>query len=70
MALAVPNFSEGRDQEAIAAIAAAFAAARELLDRHTDAVHNRTVLTLAAPGDDLVAGAGRRRARPASSGST
>ncbi len=54
MALAVPNFSEGRDQEAIAAIAGAFSGA-QLLDRHTDAVHNRTVLTLAAPGTDLVA---------------
>ncbi len=54
MALAVPNFSEGRDEAAIAAIAGAFAGA-ELLDRHTDAVHNRTVLTLAAPGEGLVA---------------
>ncbi len=53
MALAVPNFSEGRDQDAIAAISAAFARA-ELLDRHTDEVHNRTVLTLTAPGRELV----------------
>jgi glutamate formiminotransferase / 5-formyltetrahydrofolate cyclo-ligase len=52
VALAVPNFSEGRDADVIAAIAAAFARA-ELLDRHTDEVHNRTVLTLAAPGDAL-----------------
>ena len=54
MALAVPNFSEGRDPAAIAAIAGAFAGA-ELLDRHTDAVHNRTVLTLAAPARELAA---------------
>jgi glutamate formiminotransferase len=61
MALAVPNFSEGRDDAAIAAIAAAFAPA-VLLDRHTDAVHNRTVLTLNAGPRELVgalvAGAG------------
>ncbi len=61
MALAVPNFSEGRDADAVAAISAAFGRA-ELLDRHTDEIHNRTVLTLAAPGDALlgalVAGAG------------
>ncbi len=50
----MPNFSEGRDAAAIAAIGEAFAGAK-LLDRHTDAVHNRTVLTLAAPGDELVA---------------
>jgi len=54
VALAVPNFSEGRDPAAIAAIAGAFAGA-ELLDRHTDAVHNRTVLTLAAPARELAA---------------
>lgn len=54
VALAVPNFSEGRDAAAIAAIAGAFAGA-ELLDRHTDAVHNRTVLTLAASGEELLA---------------
>jgi glutamate formiminotransferase len=52
-ALAVPNFSEGRDADAIAAISAAFARS-ELLDRHTDEVHNRTVLTLAGPGDALL----------------
>jgi glutamate formiminotransferase/glutamate formiminotransferase/formiminotetrahydrofolate cyclodeaminase len=52
MALAVPNFSEGRDPVAIGAISAAFAGA-ELLDRHSDEVHNRTVLTLAAPAPEL-----------------
>ena len=60
MALAVPNFSEGRDPDAIAAIAEAFGRA-EILDRHTDVVHNRSVLTLSAgPGElvgALVAGA-------------
>lgn len=61
MALAVPNFSEGRDVEAIEAIGSAFAAAT-VLDRHSDRAHNRTVLTLSAPSaamaDALVAGAG------------
>ena len=52
MALAVPNFSEGRDPDAIAAIATAFGRA-EILDRHSDEVHNRSVLTLAAPAGEL-----------------
>jgi len=47
--LAVPNVSEGRDEHAIAAIAAAFDA--QLLDVHTDPDHNRAVFTLAGePG--------------------
>lgn len=50
--IAVPNFSEGRDAHAIEAISAAFAPA-EILDRHTDAVHNRTVLTLQAQAGEL-----------------
>jgi glutamate formiminotransferase / 5-formyltetrahydrofolate cyclo-ligase len=53
MALAVPNFSEGRDPDAIAAIAEAFGRA-EILDRHSDEVHNRSVLTLSAPSAELV----------------
>ncbi len=53
MALAVPNFSEGRDADAIAAISSAFGRA-ELLDRHTDEVHNRTVLTLTAAAEALL----------------
>ena len=53
MALAVPNFSEGRDEATIAAIETAFAPAR-VLDRHTDAVHNRTVLSLTAGPRELV----------------
>lgn len=59
MLLAVPNFSEGRDADRIEAIAAAFAADAELLDRHSDPIHNRTVLTLAAeePLAALAAGA-------------
>jgi glutamate formiminotransferase / 5-formyltetrahydrofolate cyclo-ligase len=51
--LAVPNFSEGRDADRIAAIAAAAASApgASLLDRHSDPDHHRTVLTLSGvPG--------------------
>jgi glutamate formiminotransferase / 5-formyltetrahydrofolate cyclo-ligase len=54
MALAVPNFSEGRDADAIDSISAAFAGA-ELLDRHSDEIHHRTVLTLYAPAPELLA---------------
>jgi glutamate formiminotransferase / 5-formyltetrahydrofolate cyclo-ligase len=53
--LGVPNFSEGRNSHTIAAVADAFVTAAELLDRHSDPVHNRTVLTLSASGDGLVA---------------
>jgi glutamate formiminotransferase len=51
--LAVPNFSEGRDLQLVEAVSAAFSEGAELLDRHTDPVHNRTVLTLAAEAGDL-----------------
>src|SRR5436305_536315 len=50
--LAVPNFSEGRDPEAIDRVAGGFAPAR-VLDRHTDPDHNRTVLWLAAGQAEL-----------------
>lgn len=51
MLLAVPNVSEGRDADAIAAIGKAFAAGARVLDVHTDADHHRSVFTLA--GDQL-----------------
>lgn len=67
MLLAIPNFSEGRDPERIAAIARALARADDvsLLDTHSDPDHDRTVYTLADTGDrpssnladSLVAGA-------------
>jgi glutamate formiminotransferase / 5-formyltetrahydrofolate cyclo-ligase len=66
--LAIPNFSEGRDPERIAAIARALTSADgiELLDVHSDPDHHRSVYTLAAaPGseasliDALVSGARR-----------
>jgi glutamate formiminotransferase / 5-formyltetrahydrofolate cyclo-ligase len=59
--LAVPNLSEGRDAARIAQLEAAFGAGVALLDRHSDADHNRSVLTLAgereAIGDALAGGA-------------
>jgi glutamate formiminotransferase len=55
--LAVPNISEGRDQNAIAAVGAAFtsepAAAVRLLDVHSDPDHDRSVYTLAGPPGEL-----------------
>jgi glutamate formiminotransferase len=59
--LAVPNVSEGRDASRIEALQRAFTHGAELLDRHSDADHDRTVFTLAGAGeplrDGLVAGA-------------
>ena len=47
--LAIPNFSEGRDQRRIAALADAMTTVEgvRLLDVHCDPDHNRTVYTLA-----------------------
>jgi glutamate formiminotransferase len=53
----VPNVSEGRRPEVVDEIVAAFAGADPsvlVLDRSSDADHNRTVLTLAGPGPALV----------------
>jgi glutamate formiminotransferase len=53
----VPNVSEGRRPEVVDEIVAAFAAADPdvlVLDRSSDADHNRSVLTLAGPGPALV----------------
>ncbi len=67
--LAVPNISEGRNQETIAAIATAFAGGAadgpagdvRLLDVHTDRDHHRSVFTIAGPpgalADALLRGA-------------
>jgi glutamate formiminotransferase len=49
----VPNFSEGRDQATIDALASAFDGA-ELLDVHSDVDHNRSVFTLVGQDDALV----------------
>ena len=47
----VPNFSEGRRPEVIESIEAPIRAVAgvHVLDRHTDADHNRTVITFAGP---------------------
>ncbi len=51
---AVPNASEGRKAEVVAAIGTAFAQDATLLDTHSDADHNRSVFTLAAEEGDLL----------------
>jgi len=51
--LAVPNVSAGRDPARVAALESAFAAGARLLDRHSDADHDRTVFTLAGKGEAL-----------------
>jgi glutamate formiminotransferase/glutamate formiminotransferase/formiminotetrahydrofolate cyclodeaminase len=50
----VPNFSEGRNTDTIAALRAALAGSADVLDVHADADHNRSVFTLVADDDDLV----------------
>jgi glutamate formiminotransferase len=50
----VPNFSEGRDPEAIAALESALARPGRLLDVHTDWDHHRSVFTIVGSGDELV----------------
>ena len=49
----VPNFSEGRDEATVAAIADALGARARLLDVHSDADHNRSVFTLVGSEDEL-----------------
>jgi glutamate formiminotransferase len=50
----VPNFSEGRDPEAIAALESALSRPGRLLDVHTDWDHHRSVFTIVGSGDQLV----------------
>jgi glutamate formiminotransferase len=50
--LAVPNFSDGRDEHTIESIARALGP--NVLDVHTDPDHNRSVFTLSGPPGDLV----------------
>lgn len=52
--LAVPNVSEGRDDAVVGRLAHAFAVQARLLDTHSDAVHNRSVFTIASERGDLV----------------
>lgn len=46
--LAVPNVSEGHDAAMVERLSRAFSVGATLLDTHTDAIHNRSVFTLAA----------------------
>jgi glutamate formiminotransferase len=57
--LAVPNVSEGRDAARIAVLERAFSEGVDLLDRHSDPDHNRTVLTLAGEAATLTAALAR-----------
>src|SRR5687767_3202294 len=55
--LAVPNVSEGRDSDIIAALQqAVLRTGAIVLDTHTDAVHHRSVLTVTADPDTLMEG--------------
>jgi glutamate formiminotransferase len=49
----VPNFSEGRDQATIGALADAFERSVYLLDVHADADHNRSVFTVVGRDQEL-----------------
>ncbi len=53
MLFSVPNFSEGRDEARISSIEGALSAGVTILDRHSDADHNRAVFTLAGDSDAL-----------------
>jgi glutamate formiminotransferase / 5-formyltetrahydrofolate cyclo-ligase len=61
----VPNFSEGREQATLDALARALGGPAELLDVHADVDHNRSVFTLVGEDGDLVEAllAGVERAR-------
>jgi glutamate formiminotransferase len=50
----VPNFSEGRDAGTIEALRSALSAHADVLDVHSDADHNRSVLTLVGDDTSLV----------------
>jgi glutamate formiminotransferase len=53
--LAVPNFSAGRDRQAIDSIRSAVEPRAEVVDLHSDPVHDRSVFTLWAEAADLPA---------------
>ena len=60
----VPNFSEGRNAGALAALRDAMSGPARLLDVHADRDHHRSVFTLVGSGEELVEtlSAGIRRA--------
>jgi glutamate formiminotransferase len=51
---AVPNFSEGRDAEALAGLERCLSEPARLLDVHTDWDHHRSVFTLVGSEEELV----------------
>lgn len=53
MLLAVPNVSEGRDLALVGRIVEAFGRGGGVLDLHSDAVHNRSVVTLCGEAGEL-----------------
>ena len=52
--VAVPNFSEGRSAETIAALGDALGRHAQVLDVHADPDHNRSVFTIAGWEDEVV----------------
>jgi glutamate formiminotransferase len=50
----VPNFSEGRDSDSVAALEESMSRPARLLDIHTDWDHHRSVFTLVGSGEELV----------------
>ena len=55
--IAIPNISEGRNEQRIAScVRAVSSAGVRVLDVHSDAVHNRSVLTTTGSDQDLVEG--------------
>jgi glutamate formiminotransferase len=50
----VPNFSEGRDERALAALKDAMSQPARLLDVHADWDHHRSVYTVVGNGEELV----------------
>jgi glutamate formiminotransferase len=51
--VAVPNFSEGRNERVIEALEATLGCHARVLNRHFDAQHNRVVYTIAAEPEKL-----------------
>ena len=60
----VPNFSEGRSERVIDALGATLGGCAQILDCHSDAEHNRSVYTIAAPESELSEAMVEGAARP------
>lgn len=63
MLLSVPNFSEGRDPARIASLRAVLGERLEVLDRHSDREHHRSVYSVAGEPEALIRGLGDAAAR-------